>query len=325
MTNFIDTELQKFDITDAVIESMKDQFLPMKINGIEDDNGYRQVNKARLFVKNKRVEIEKRRKELKADSLEYGRRIDAQAKYLTELIAPIELHLEKEQDAVDKERERTKIRKAREAALPERINKLAELGVFITDEELMVMDDLEFNRYYNQTKEDQLKARQAELERQEREQEKKARHQEAEIKRKMFEIEEAERALQEAQKAAERIIQEEKDKAELAKKAAAAEVKEKLNPIASVLEDFANNDNAEPPQSENPVQQELEKVVAKRTKVDFDKDQEQILAAAHNLTQFKLGSLEVTSKDAQLILREAQIKLDMLIFYLRDKAKLIGK
>jgi chemotaxis protein histidine kinase CheA len=61
-----------------------------------------------------RGKIEARRKELKADSLEYGRRVDAVAKDLTALVESLEEPLQLQKDAVDAEKERIK-REAAEA------------------------------------------------------------------------------------------------------------------------------------------------------------------------------------------------------------------
>jgi hypothetical protein len=62
------------------------------------------VYNARIVVKNARVDIEKERKERKAKVLELGRQIDAEPKRLTALLAPIEAHLQAEEDRIDAER-----------------------------------------------------------------------------------------------------------------------------------------------------------------------------------------------------------------------------
>lgn len=76
--------------------------------------GYEQVRKAIAYCRTTRVEIEAKRKQLKAASLEYGKRVDRAAKDLVELIDPIESALQAKKDAVDAEKERLK-REAAEA------------------------------------------------------------------------------------------------------------------------------------------------------------------------------------------------------------------
>ena len=84
-----------------------------------------------MIVKNKRVAVEKKRVELKADALEYGRAVDAEAKRLTALLAPIEGHLEAEENAVTEERERIKraAEERRRVMIQDRVDKLATCGV----------------------------------------------------------------------------------------------------------------------------------------------------------------------------------------------------
>jgi hypothetical protein len=98
--------LVKYSIEDAEITNLATQFMPLKINGINDAGGFAAVHSARMVIKNHRVEVEKRRKELKADALEWGRKVDAEAKRITGLLEPIESHLQKEEDAIEAEKER---------------------------------------------------------------------------------------------------------------------------------------------------------------------------------------------------------------------------
>jgi len=66
-----------------------------------------------MVVKNHRVAVEKKRKDLKADALEWGRKVDAEAKRISALLEPIEVHLQTEEDKVTKEKERIKAEKIR--------------------------------------------------------------------------------------------------------------------------------------------------------------------------------------------------------------------
>ena len=121
-----ETEFRKFDMADTAIAAMADEYLPLKIAGLEDAAGYALVHKARMDVKAKRVAVEKTRKELKADALEYGRKVDAEAKRLTALLNPIESHLLAEEKAVDDEKERIKNEAKLKAEDEERARKEAE-------------------------------------------------------------------------------------------------------------------------------------------------------------------------------------------------------
>lgn len=109
----IEHELKKFNLTDCAIAELKEQYMSLIVNGIDDKEGLKAVNAARKMVKGYRIDIDKRRKELNADALEYQRRINGEAKRITALIEPIENHLANEEKKIDDEIERIKIEKER--------------------------------------------------------------------------------------------------------------------------------------------------------------------------------------------------------------------
>jgi hypothetical protein len=126
----IKRELTKFDVVVPAVAELSKEFLPLKISSIDDVEGYTEVSKALRFVVSKRTAVEDKRKELKADSLAYGRAVDARAKEITEMLSPIELHLKSEKDRIDAEKEEIKKREeeAKLAVINERSNKLIRLG-----------------------------------------------------------------------------------------------------------------------------------------------------------------------------------------------------
>lgn len=115
------TELKPFEIEPitypvivANIETLAARYLPLTIAGVEDRAGIKVVHEARMHCRALRLDVEKRRKELKASSLEYGRQVDAAAKELTALLEPIESHLDAEENRINQEKER--LRKEKEEA-----------------------------------------------------------------------------------------------------------------------------------------------------------------------------------------------------------------
>jgi hypothetical protein len=126
----IKRELTKFDVVVPAVAELSKEFLPLKIASIDDTEGYAEVSKALRFVVSRRTAVEDKRKELKADSLAYGRAVDARAKEITEMLSPIELHLKSEKDRIDAEKEEIKKREeqAKVAVINERSNKLIRLG-----------------------------------------------------------------------------------------------------------------------------------------------------------------------------------------------------
>ena len=95
-----------YDVEDAVIQEMEEKFLPLKVDGPQDKEGFQEVKKARIIVKKTRCEVEAKRKELKSDALQYGKNVDAEAKRIKDRLEPIETHLQEQEDVVKKEKER---------------------------------------------------------------------------------------------------------------------------------------------------------------------------------------------------------------------------
>lgn len=101
-------QLARFSPTDGAIAELAQKYLPLSIADVNDRVGYVMVHRARMDIKNKRCAVENMRKELKADALDYGRNVDAEAKRITALLEPIETHLLEQEQTIDAEKERIK-------------------------------------------------------------------------------------------------------------------------------------------------------------------------------------------------------------------------
>ena len=116
MTTLIEKPLAKpvilYSVTPETIAEMATRYAGLKINGIDDKAGYEVVQKARMDCVKARSAVEKQRKELKADALEFGRKVDAEAKLLTTKIEAIEQPLLAQQESVEAAKEA--VRKERE-------------------------------------------------------------------------------------------------------------------------------------------------------------------------------------------------------------------
>ena len=131
-------EIVKFDISEATIaliegdiSRMSAEYLPLKINGIDDLKGYKTVYNARQDVKKLRVTITKGGLDLRAEANKYIKDELAVEKRILGMIAPIEAHLQEEEDNVKKEKERIKAEaEAKEAArIQARIDRLEAMGM----------------------------------------------------------------------------------------------------------------------------------------------------------------------------------------------------
>ncbi len=99
---------------------------------------------ARLFLKNKRIEIENTRKSLKEESLREGQTIDSIAKILKNLIEPLE-------DVCEKNEKFKEIKDAQEKLVrqQERLNKLLTYNVAVDAALIGNMDESMFDNYFD--------------------------------------------------------------------------------------------------------------------------------------------------------------------------------
>jgi hypothetical protein len=130
----IKRELTKYDAVVPAVNELAKEFMPLKIQSLDDKDGYNEVAKALRFIVSKRTAVEEKRKELKADSLAYGRAVDARAKEITSMLEPIESHLKNEKLHIDTEIERIKAEEEekKQNFINNRINALISLGMYQT-------------------------------------------------------------------------------------------------------------------------------------------------------------------------------------------------
>lgn len=115
---------------EQAIATWKEEYSQLEIAGVTDTEGYRKVTNAIAKVRAARTSVEKTRKELKADALEFGRRVDARAREITALLEPLEEELKAKKEAIDNEKERIKQEKmlAEQRKLDGRLKQLFDLG-----------------------------------------------------------------------------------------------------------------------------------------------------------------------------------------------------
>lgn len=140
-------DLITYSVTDAALAEMRSKFLGLRVLNATDEEGYAQCKEARAVVRRTRLEVEERRKELKAESLSFGRAVDAEAKRITEKIEEVEGHLVSQLKIVDDEKKRREEEAARKAL--ERIDlrqrKMAEVGAPLSHTEAATLSDEDFS------------------------------------------------------------------------------------------------------------------------------------------------------------------------------------
>lgn len=151
-----------YTVTDETIADLGRQCAGLTIRGMDDVDGYRAVHKARQACVKARGDIERTRKALKAESLEFGRRVDAEAKRLEGAVETIELRLVNEMQAIDDARERIK-REAEDQrfAVREEAWRSAD-GPLTSREALLGLSDEQFRATIERLKNAQVEKRQAE-------------------------------------------------------------------------------------------------------------------------------------------------------------------
>lgn len=193
----MDLNLEKFDPTVAELTAMVAETTAVNITDFSDKSQVENVRRCRINLKNARVSVEKRGKELRADAITFQKAVIEKEHELVAIILPEEERLAK----LEEEAKTYAVKQERLRKLPERKERFTSetgLGIGISDEAVILeMDDVQFETYLANAKAHVEAKRLAE---QRAEQEAK----EAELKRREQELKAKERAAKEAEEAKER-------------------------------------------------------------------------------------------------------------------------
>ena len=250
-------------VTDSNISGLSDKYLGLKINGISDTKGLAACKDAKKKCVEVRNLIESSRVELKKPHLEMGRKIDAEAKRLQELLEPTESYLTHQIETVEKSLKKIEQERLDRLYL-KRKNELDAINLTLPEASVRAMTDEEFanlierslaefeekmelsrlhaeeqrkleaERAKQQAEADRLAAERAEMQRKQDEQN-------AEIARQREELAAQQREFQRQKEAAAKAEQDRLDAIELERRIAAArEMAEKMRPFSEQLESFAS-------------------------------------------------------------------------------------
>lgn len=116
--------LAEYGVTDEALAALAKKYAGMRGESADD---YRALVAGIRDTRELRVAVETKRKELKADSLAWGRTVDGEAKRITVALDSIEQPMKQLKDGIDAERERIKAEKiaaekARVAAIQKRLS-----------------------------------------------------------------------------------------------------------------------------------------------------------------------------------------------------------
>lgn len=158
-------EIIKFDPTVEQLNKMIAVTSTITAEDLSDDTQIAIVKENRIKLRDARITIEKKGRDLRADALKYQKDVIAKEKELLSIIGPEEDRLK----SLETEAEKIKVRAARQALLPMRREQLMpvlpveEYNTFVSDEMLLSMDSNEFITYLNTKKAEKLDRDMAEV------------------------------------------------------------------------------------------------------------------------------------------------------------------
>jgi len=138
------TAIQQFSEVRMALETVREEYSKIKIEGPEDSEGYKKAKDAAKEAGVLRRNIDARKKVLKEDALLITQAYDKTARELQAIINPIEEELKRQIDEVDDFKAKEKLKAERAAELPIRKEKLAKYQHTYTDDQLLLMGEVEF-------------------------------------------------------------------------------------------------------------------------------------------------------------------------------------
>lgn len=304
-----------YPVADATIADRAERYMELTVKGLTDTTGLAAVHDARMEIKGWRVAVEKKRVELKADALAWGKKVDAEAKRITALLEPIEQHLLTQENAIAEEKariEREKI-EAQRAIVAARVKRRSELLAAVgcldqSYEVLATLNEESFGAKLTEAREKFEAAKMAEAERLRVQSEEDAKRK-AEAEALAAERAELERLRKEQQAEAERIAAEKKKIED-----AAAEQQRQAD-MAKAKAEAAEKARAETEQrlareAQEKADQEAAELAEKARVAALAPDKEKLEALAAAINTVPIPKLSKASKQAA---HDAALAIDQCV------------
>lgn len=321
--DFIQQELQKFNVVEANLTALAEAGKGLTISGIDDKNGLEAVKKARIAIKNERVRITKTGKELRDQANAFNKAVLAKEKEYLAIITPTEDALQAEEDKIQAEKDRIERERveAEQKKVHDRINQLSSFGFVVDYSRAIAMTDEQFTEELASAKasheaEEARKVQEAEAARIEaaRLAEEKAKQdaQALELKKQQDAIAEERRKIEEEKRAIE-LRRELEEKAAADRKAAQERHEQELKDAeAKRLRDIEAAKMAE--------QERIEKAAAEaRRQAALAPDKDKLKALADQIDALELPSLSMP--DAEAITANVRGLLTKVSAYIREKTE----
>ena len=195
-----------FEETAEKLREIASDALTIQVTGLDDKVGIKAAHESRMQLVKLRTNIEKQRKAMKADAIEYGKKVDGAAKELTAIIEPAEAHLLEQESIVKREEDRIAREKAehQKKMIQSRLELLQRQGVTALASDVENLSPTEWEAMHENARAAKAE-RDAQAAREKAEQERIAAEQKAEQERLEKERAELERQQQEARERTERM------------------------------------------------------------------------------------------------------------------------
>jgi hypothetical protein len=138
----------KFNVTDAEIAAMKNEYMGLTVSGIEDKEGLKKVYESRQKVKRVRVSLVKYADDLKESAIAWQKKVNTEKNRVVGELEAIEAHLQEEEDkiAAEKERIRQEAELKEQQRIQTRVDRLAEYGFAIDLSFIKSISDDDFEK-----------------------------------------------------------------------------------------------------------------------------------------------------------------------------------
>lgn len=143
---FVEQELKKFDVVESKLQELAEAGRGLKISSIDDKQGIENVKRARINIKNERVRIEKKGKELRDEANKFNKAVLAKEKEYLAIIIPVENELQAEENKIEQEKQRIEAerKEAEQKKIQDRIIKMAAVGYVIDYNRAASLSDADF-------------------------------------------------------------------------------------------------------------------------------------------------------------------------------------
>ncbi|MFZ1389468.1 MAG: hypothetical protein WAS34_18950 [Thiolinea sp.] len=145
----IEKALAKENVTNQVIQKLKESYLGLTINGLEDKKGFKAVEDARKECKHLRTAAISICKKGREAAIKEQKDWIAKEKEVVAEIEIVEGYLESESNKIKELEKKILFEAAQKEKLPARKEKLSLIGFEVEDDELLKIDDNQYDALYN--------------------------------------------------------------------------------------------------------------------------------------------------------------------------------